>query len=67
MTQVTKELYCIHCKTSENETPLLHLQYRGEKLWICSHCLPILIHAPQKLAGKIQSADQIKPAKHPSH
>lgn len=60
------ELRCLNCGKSESETPLLHLHYSGEDQWICSHCLPTLIHAPQKLIGKIKNADQIKPAeKHP--
>jgi hypothetical protein len=64
---VTSEKHCLNCDTSENETPLLHLHYKKAELWICSQCLPTLIHAPQKLVGKIENAEQIKPAEHHKH
>jgi hypothetical protein len=67
MTTLKTELHCLNCKKSECETPLLHLHYSGEELWICSQCLPTLIHAPQKLAGKIKNADQIEPAEKHEH
>ncbi len=60
-------LHCLNCEKSERETPLLHLHYGGEELWICSQCLPTLIHAPQKLVGKIENAEQIKPAAQHKH
>jgi hypothetical protein len=67
MDSAKAELHCLNCEMSERDTPLLHLQYCGEELWICSQCLPTLIHAPQKLAGKIKNADQIKPAEKHKH
>jgi hypothetical protein len=60
-------LICVSCEKSERETPLLRLQYCGEELWICSQCLPTLIHAPQKLDGKIKNADRIQPAERHKH
>ncbi|RPI06297.1 MAG: hypothetical protein EHM64_03570 [Ignavibacteriae bacterium] len=60
----TAELHCVNCHASEQDTPLLHLRSNGNELWICSQCLPTLIHAPQKLAGKIEHTDRIKPAPH---
>jgi hypothetical protein len=67
MVSETSELHCVNCEKSDRETPLLHLQYCGEELWICSQCLPTLIHAPQKLDGKIKNADRIKPAERHKH
>jgi hypothetical protein len=67
MATIKSELYCLNCEKSECETPLLHLHYNGEELWICSQCLPILIHAPHKLIGKIENADRIKPAEQHKH
>jgi hypothetical protein len=67
MSIIKSELQCLNCERTERETPLLHLHYSGEELWICSQCLPTLIHAPQKLAGKIKNADQIKPAENHKH
>jgi hypothetical protein len=58
---------CLNCGQSEYETPLLHLRYDGSEQWICSQCLPTLIHAPQKMAGKLKNAENIKPAAHQKH
>jgi hypothetical protein len=60
-------LHCLNCEQSERETPLLHLHYNGNELWICPQCLPTLIHAPQKLIGKLENAENIKPATHNKH
>jgi hypothetical protein len=67
MTEKKLNLSCLNCETPDTETPLLHLSYHSEDLWICSQCLPTLIHAPQKLTGKLQNADRIKPAEHHKH
>jgi hypothetical protein len=64
MSSVISEKHCLHCNISENQNPLLNLHYNGKELWICSQCLPTLIHAPQKLVGKLENAEQILPAKH---
>jgi hypothetical protein len=64
MSTTGSTLLCLNCGTTENDSPLLHLQYKSQKLWICSQCLPTLIHAPQKLVGKLESAEHIKPSAH---
>ena len=56
--------YCLNCDTSENEVPLVNLVFAGKPAFICSSCLPVLIHQPQKLVGKLEGADKILPAKH---
>jgi hypothetical protein len=56
--------YCLNCNASENEIPLVHLLYAGKKAFICSSCLPVLIHRPQKLTGKLDGAENISPAQH---
>jgi len=35
---------CHLCHTSEDEGYLLPLKHRGESTWICTRCLPRLIH-----------------------
>jgi len=67
MSTIKSELHCFNCEKPESETPLLHLHYGGEELWICSQCLPTLIHAPQKLTGKLKNAEHIKPADQHKH
>jgi hypothetical protein len=67
MSTIKSELHCLNCEKPDSATPLLQLRYSGEELWICSQCLPTLIHAPQKLAGKIKNAEHIKPAEQHTH
>ncbi len=58
---------CLNCDCPETEIPLVALRHAGEQAWICSQCLPVLIHHPQRLAGKLSGADSIPPAPHASH
>lgn len=64
MTENSKLKYCLNCNASENEMPLVNLVYSGKPAFICSKCLPILIHKPEMLVGKIEGAEKIKAAKH---
>jgi hypothetical protein len=53
---------CLNCNRSEQETPLVTLQYQGSQVYICTHCFPTLIHSPSKLSGNLKDADKIQPA-----
>lgn len=53
---------CLQCGRGENETPLIVLSYRGARWRICPQHLPVLIHRPHELLGKLPGADQLKPA-----
>jgi len=55
---------CLNCQKSEQEIPLVTLQYQGQEVYICSQCFPTLIHSPARLAGKIKDAEKIRPANH---
>ena len=55
---------CLNCQKTEQEIPLVTLQYLGQPIYICSQCFPTLIHSPAKLAGKIKDADKLPPADH---
>jgi hypothetical protein len=55
---------CINCERTEEEMPLLNFDFKGEKVYICSGCMPVLLHSPAKLAGKLPGAEKIEPAKH---
>jgi NAD-dependent dihydropyrimidine dehydrogenase PreA subunit len=35
---------CFRCTTGEDEAPLVPVRHRGQSLWICTRCLPALIH-----------------------
>lgn len=36
--------HCFHCGAGEQAAPLLPVRYQGQSLWVCTHCLPTLIH-----------------------
>jgi hypothetical protein len=55
---------CLNCGRTANEIPLLSLEYRGEARNICPQCLPVLIHKPQNLVGKLPGAENLAPANH---
>lgn len=58
------EKTCLNCERTSNETPLLLIEYRGENLAICPQCMPVLIHKPQTLIGKLPGAENLAPAQH---
>lgn len=35
---------CSFCKSSEEEAYLLPIKHQGKSLWVCTRCLPRLIH-----------------------
>ena len=53
----SQPLTCLNCGRSENDIPLVSLRYQRKEAWVCSQCLPQLIHQPQNLAGKLAGAD----------
>jgi hypothetical protein len=55
---------CIHCEVSEDDSPILRLRFKGEQFGICSSCLPVLIHHPERLTGRLMGAEFIKPSTH---
>jgi hypothetical protein len=58
------ELTCVSCEKSEAEAPILRLRFAGEDAAICSSCLPILIHKPDRLTGRLKGAERISPSSH---
>ncbi len=52
---------CLNCNRSETEIPLVILRYNRQQEWICTQCLPIMIHQPEKLIGKLAGFDKIAP------
>jgi hypothetical protein len=61
---MSDQINCTICSRSELEIPVVQARYAGESLWVCSRCLPILIHKPEQLAGILINADQIPAGKH---
>lgn len=35
---------CFQCSTTEDERPLLPVRTKGTSTWVCTRCLPALIH-----------------------
>ncbi len=60
----TNTLTCLNCARTEAQIPLVNLRYAGQEAWICSQCLPVLIHNPERLAGKLSGAEGLEGAPH---
>lgn len=35
---------CFNCERTDAEVPITRWQYQGRQLWVCSQCMPLLIH-----------------------
>ena len=55
---------CLACGRGPEQTPLIPLEYRGAALWICPQHLPVLIHEPSQLVGRLPGAEGLRPADH---
>ncbi len=55
MTTENKLNICISCNRDENTIPLVAITYAEQQTWICTQCLPMLIHEPQRLEAKFRS------------
>ena len=51
---------CLYCQRTSDQTPLISMIYRGAPIWICPQHLPILIHKPAELAGKLPGAEGLE-------
>ena len=52
---------CINCSRDENIVPLVSITFAKNSTWICTQCLPTLIHDPQKLSGKFKDMNTENP------
>ena len=55
---------CLNYNRTEEQIPLLNLNFKGGEQHICPQCLPLLIHKPQVLAEKLPGMEAIPPAEH---
>lgn len=55
---------CIACGRDADHVPLLTLEYRGALFRICPQHMPVLIHDPAQLVGRLPGADRLEPAEH---
>lgn len=49
------EQTCFNCQRSEMEIPVIGWQYQGQKVWVCSECMPLLIHKWHQVAEKMST------------
>ena len=54
--------HCLYCECESDQVPLISLRFRGKNLSICPEHLPLLIHDPARLAGKLPGAEDMTPA-----
>jgi len=54
------EKACIFCNKNNSQIPLVQLSYMDKSYWICPQHIPILIHDPSKLAGKLPGAEDMQ-------
>jgi len=55
---------CINCARTDAQAPILRLRFQGADVSLCSSCLPVLLHRPDKLVGRLKGAESIQPASH---
>lgn len=60
----SNEPNCVACNRTGGEIPLITLDFRGRKFWICPQHLPMLIHDPRSLIGRLPGAEGMEPAEH---
>lgn len=54
------EKKCIVCEITSQDVPLVKLDYRDHELWICPQHIPVLIHHPDQLIGKVPGAEDFQ-------
>ena len=64
MDSTDRKNICISCEKNEAEAPIFRMRFKGEEAAICSSCLPVLIHRPESLAGRLSGAEKIEPSSH---
>lgn len=55
---------CVFCGRGSDEVPLISADFRGAGFRICPQHLPVLIHDPSQLVGRLPGAEGLKPADH---
>jgi predicted RNA-binding protein YlxR (DUF448 family) len=55
---------CIACARSAEQVPLLRFEFAGDQYAICPQHLPVLIHDPTQLQGRLPGAERLRPADH---
>jgi len=59
---MSERKHCVACERDAETVPLLVLEYRGSNFRICAQHLPVLIHDPAQLIGRLAGAEGMSPA-----
>ena len=54
---------CINCQRDDTIIPLVSIRFSQIPTWICTQCLPTLIHDPARLESKFRNMDVENPVK----
>jgi hypothetical protein len=55
---------CVVCDRTRDEVPLIHLEYKDQNYYICPQHLPIVIHHPEQLTGKLPGVENLEAHNH---
>lgn len=51
---------CLVCNRTNDEIPLITLEYQDSHYYICPQHIPILIHHPEELTGKLPGVENLE-------
>ncbi len=54
------EKKCIVCERNEDQIPLVKFDYKQTYFWICPQHIPVIIHNPEQLEGKVSGAENFE-------
>ncbi len=54
------EKQCLFCKRDSSQVPLVQLEFKEKKYWICPQHIPVLIHDPSQLEGMLPGAENMQ-------
>lgn len=55
---------CLACARTSDDVPIVRIEYQGAVIGICPQHLPMLIHDPTSLAGRLAGAESMQAADH---
>lgn len=58
---------CLNCEKTDHEAPILTVRFEDQDVQMCTSCLPVLIHQPQRLTGRLAGIESVEPADHSHH
>lgn len=59
MSEATAKGACIVCEADSDSTALIPFEFKGKSYHVCAQHLPVLIHKPEQLVGRLPGAEGI--------